>query len=1091
MWARAACVHLAQSAVPDSNSAHYGGKAPVISDVMSSSPLSKKRRVSGSETKTGSHCSSSNSVRTELSHTPANGMAKNGNDAEIDEGLYSRQLYVLGHDAMKRMQSSNVLISGLRGLGVEIAKNVILGGVKTVTLHDQGVAEWNDLSSQFYLREEDLGKNRAEVSQTRLAELNSYVPVTAYTGELTDDYLTDFQVVVLTSSTLDEQTRIGEFCHSKGIKLIIADTRGLFGQLFCDFGEEMIVYDTNGEQPLSAMISMITKDGAGLVTCLDEARHGFESGDFVTFTEVQGMTELNNCQPVEIKALGPYTFSICDTTSFSDYVRGGIVMQVKMPKKIAFKSFPSSLSEPEFLLTDFAKFDRPGQLHVGFQALHAFEKKHSRSPKPWNQSDADELVALANEVNAAQSGSAKQEELSEGLLKKLSYVAAGDLAPVNAFIGGLAAQEVMKACTGKFMPIMQWLYFDALECLPEAEEAAPTEEECAPKSCRYDGQIAVFGSKMQELLAKQRYFLVGAGAIGCELLKNFAMMGLASGEGEVIVTDMDTIEKSNLNRQFLFRPWDVTKMKSETAAAAVKQMNPSVRITGHQNRVGPDTEKVYDDDFFESLDGVANALDNVDARMYMDRRCVYYRKPLLESGTLGTKGNVQVVIPFLTESYSSSQDPPEKSIPICTLKNFPNAIEHTLQWARDEFEGLFKQPAENAMQYLTDPKFMERTLKLPGAQPLEVLEAVYKSLVTDCPRGWDDCVTWARNHWQCQYNNNIRQLLHNFPPDQLTSSGAPFWSGPKRCPHPLEFSTSNDLHMDYVLAGANLYAQTYGLQGSTDRAALAKLLQDIKVPEFTPKSGVKIHVSDQELQSANASVDDSRLEELKTLLPAVEASNQFKLQAIDFEKDDDTNFHMDFIVAASNLRAENYDIPPADRHKSKLIAGKIIPAIATTTAAVVGLVCLELLKIVQGHKKLEAYKNGFMNLALPFFAFSEPIAAPKHKYYEIDWTLWDRFEVKGIQPSGEEMTLRQFLDYFKNEHKLEITMLSQGVSMLYSFFMPAAKLKERLELPMTEIVTKVSKKKLGKHVKALVFELCCNDLTDEDVEVPYVRYTIR
>ena len=65
--------------------------------------------------------------------------------------------------------------------------------------------------------------------------------------------------------------------------------------------------------------------------------------------------------------------------------------------------------------------------------------------------------------------------------------------------------------------------------------------------------------------------------------------------------------------------------------------------------------------------------------MYMDRRCVYYRKPLLESGTLGTKGNVQVVIPHLTESYSSSQDPPEKSIPVCTLKNFPYEIEHTIQ----------------------------------------------------------------------------------------------------------------------------------------------------------------------------------------------------------------------------------------------------------------------------------------------------------------------------------------------------------------------------------------------------------------------------
>ncbi|PWA28681.1 hypothetical protein CCH79_00014815 [Gambusia affinis] len=1086
---------------------------------MSSSPLSKKRRLSGTETKTGSHCSSSNSVRTDLSHTPANGMAKNGNDAEIDEGLYSRQLYVLGHEAMKRMQNSNVLISGMRGLGVEIAKNVILGGVRSVTVHDQGVAEWRDLSSQFYLREEDLGKNRAEVSQPRLAELNNYVPVTAYTGALTEDYLSKFQVVVITNSSLDEQKHLGDLCHNKGIKLVVADTRGLFGQLFCDFGEEMMVYDTNGEQPLSAMISMITKDNPGVVTCLDEARHGFESGDYVTFTEIQGMTDLNGCQPVEIKVLGPYTFSICDTTGFSDYVRGGIVSQVKTPKKISFKSISSSMVEPEFIMTDFAKFDRPGQLHIGFQAIHAFKQKHSRLPTPWSQADGDELLTLAKELNSAQTGSAKVEELDEALIKKMSYLAAGDLSPVNAFIGGVAAQEVMKASTGKFMPVMQWLYFDALECLSEGEEVMLTEEECSPRNCRYDGQIAVFGSKLQKILADQRYFLVngacmwevsvlkpdpvlqlhsthdmksfqvGAGAIGCELLKNFAMIGLASEEGEVIVTDMDTIEKSNLNRQFLFRPSDVTKMKSDTAAAAVKQMNPSFKITAHQNRVGPETERVYDDDFFESLNGVANALDNVDARMYMDRRCVYYRKPLLESGTLGTKGNIQVVIPFLTESYSSSQDPPEKSIPICTLKNFPNAIEHTLQWARDEFEGLFKQAPENAMQYLTDSKFMERTLKLPGAQPVEVLDAVYKSVVTDCPHSWADCVAWARNHWQCQYSNNIRQLLHNFPPDQLTSSGAPFWSGPKRCPHPLDFSTSNDLHVDYVLAAANLFAQTYGLPGSTDRAGVVKILQDVKVPTFTPRSGVKIHVSDQELQNSNSSVDDSKLEELKSQLPTPE-SFQFKLSPIDFEKDDDANFHMDFIVAASNLRAENYDIPPADRHKSKLIAGKIIPAIATTTAAVVGLVCLELFKIIQGHKKLDSFKNGFMNLALPFFAFSEPIAAPKHKYYEIDWTLWDRFEVKGLQSNGEEMTLRQFLDYFKNEHKLEITMLSQGVSMLYSFFMPAAKLKERLDLPMTEIVTKVSKKKLGKHVKALVFELCCNDLSDEDVEVPYETLTL-
>lgn len=99
---------------------------------------------------------------------------------EIDESLYSRQLYVLGHEAMKRMGASNVLIVGLKGLGVEIAKNVALAGVKSLTLYDPTPVTIADLSSQFFLRPDDIGKPRDQVTVPRVAELNAYTPVTVH-----------------------------------------------------------------------------------------------------------------------------------------------------------------------------------------------------------------------------------------------------------------------------------------------------------------------------------------------------------------------------------------------------------------------------------------------------------------------------------------------------------------------------------------------------------------------------------------------------------------------------------------------------------------------------------------------------------------------------------------------------------------------------------------------------------------------------------------------------------------------------------------------------------------------------------------------
>lgn len=273
-----------------------------------SSPAAKKRKLESeiddklvaNNCSNNQHCKKSSAGEIENSNnhsisqqqqkstnkTMANGNNEEKGHKEIDEGLYSRQLYVLGHEAMRRMAISDVLISGINGLGVEIAKNVILAGVKSVTLHDEQNCSLADLSSQFYLNESSIGQNRAEASCNHLSELNQYVPTKAYTGKLTEEFLQKFRVVVLTLNDEIEQKRIAKITRKYNIALVVAVTSGLFGQIFCDFGPEFIVNDVNGANPLSAMVAGISKDKEGVVTCLDEARHGFEDGDYVTFTEV-------------------------------------------------------------------------------------------------------------------------------------------------------------------------------------------------------------------------------------------------------------------------------------------------------------------------------------------------------------------------------------------------------------------------------------------------------------------------------------------------------------------------------------------------------------------------------------------------------------------------------------------------------------------------------------------------------------------------------------------------------------------------------------------------------------------------------------
>jgi len=420
---------------------------------------------------------------------------------------------------------------------------------------------------------------------------------------------------------------------------------------------------------------------------------------------------------------------------------------------------------------------------------------------------------------------------------------------------------------------------------------------------------------------------------------------------------MDTIEKSNLSRQFLFRNSDIGQLKSEVAARQVQKMNNEMNIESQSLRVGPSTENVYNDEFFDSLSGIVTALDNVEARLYIDTKAVYYNKPMIDSGTLGTKGSVQVIIPppINTESYASSRDPEEGSIPICTLKHFPNKIEHTIQWARDIFEGWFKIGPAEVNNYVTRQLEYLKELETQSNVQLSNLQLIYQYMVDERPKSYNDCLQWARLQFELEFNHKIRQLLFAFPIDAVTSEGAPFWSGPKRPPNPIEFDINDKAHKEFIISAAKLRAFIYQIKPTDDDKLIYQAIQTTKLPVFEASRKVKIATSDAEAKQMEESGanefdnHDELVENVLSKLPSFDQLNKERdlLNVIEFEKDDPTNCHIAFMTSCSNLRARNYSIREVSDHETRFVAGKIVPAIATTTALVTGIVCLEIYKLLQ------------------------------------------------------------------------------------------------------------------------------------------------
>ena len=183
------------------------------------------------------------------------------------------------------------------------------------------------------------------------------------------------------------------------------------------------------------------------------------------------MVELNGCAPRAVHVLGPQQFTIGDTSSLSPYESFGWCTQVKQPKTLRFLELQKANRRPADLsFTDFGKLDHAIALHVAVLTLDRFIEQVGHVPRPWSDEDAGIFVQLAREVNQSIDADLRPAELNETVLKTFAMTCCGEICPITAAFGGIAGQEVLKACSGKFAPIQQFLYYDAFEALPPRGE---------------------------------------------------------------------------------------------------------------------------------------------------------------------------------------------------------------------------------------------------------------------------------------------------------------------------------------------------------------------------------------------------------------------------------------------------------------------------------------------------------------------------------------------------------------------------------------------------------------------------------------------
>ncbi|KAF1989305.1 hypothetical protein K402DRAFT_326791 [Aulographum hederae CBS 113979] len=412
-------------------------------------------------------------------------------------------------------------------------------------------------------------------------------------------------------------------------------------------------------------------------------------------------------------------------------------------------------------------------------------------------------------------------------------------------------------------------------------------------------------------IKQARVLMVGAGGIGCELLKNLVLTGF----GEIHVVDLDTIDLSNLNRQFLFRHEHIKKSKALVAKESAGKFNPNAKIEAYHANI---KDPQFNIDWYQSFAVVFNALDNIDARRHVNKMCITADVPLIESGTTGFNGQVQVIKRGRSECYDCNTKETPKSFPVCTIRSTPSQPIHCIVWAKSYlFTEIFGTSEDDApeLDHSEDSENADEIRKL--REESQALKRIRESMGS---------VDFPRLVFQKVFTEDIDRLR----------SMEDMWMT-RKAPESLDFEA---VSRDALGVGSAVAQQDQNVWTLAENyAVFADSLKRLS----------------------------ERMETLKA-----NVANGDAPPILTFDKDDTDT--LDFVAASANLRSIIFDIETRSKFDIKQMAGNIIPAIATTNAMTAGLCVLQAFKVLRDD--LQKARMIFLTTSTERVINAEPLQPP-------------------------------------------------------------------------------------------------------------------